>query len=129
MLLDKGRITEEFIRIMDGWRHSGFNVFAGGRIQPREKKSLERLAAYLIRSSFSQRRMEYLPHEAKVRYESKDGKEKKTTLPWNGWPPWGPTSRIAASNAFVTTAATPTPPGAGCANDNKGNPSPLCWSR
>ena len=30
-------------------RHSGFNVFAGGRIQPREKKSLENLAAYLIR--------------------------------------------------------------------------------
>ncbi len=33
---------------MDGWRHSGFNVFAGERIQPREKKSLENLAAYLM---------------------------------------------------------------------------------
>ena len=51
MLLGKGRITEEFVRRMDGWRHSGFNVFAGGRIQPREKKSLENLAADLIRSS------------------------------------------------------------------------------
>jgi hypothetical protein len=78
MLLGKGRITEEFVRMMDGWRHSGFNVFAGERIQPREKKSLENLAAYLIRSSFSQRRMEYLPQEAKVLYQSKDGKENKT---------------------------------------------------
>ena len=70
MLLRKGRITEEFVRMMDGWRHSGFNVFAGERIQPREKKSLENLAAYLIRSSFSQRRMEDLPQEAKVLYQS-----------------------------------------------------------
>jgi len=27
--------------MLDAWRHSGFNVFAGERIQPREKKSLE----------------------------------------------------------------------------------------
>jgi len=44
MLLDKGRITPETIRIMDGWRHCGFNVYCGPRIPPREKKSLERLA-------------------------------------------------------------------------------------
>ena len=83
-LLGKGRITEQFVRMMDGWRHSGFNVFAGERIQPREKKSLENLAAYLIRSSFSQRRMEYLPQEAKVLYQSKDGNEKKiySALEW-----------------------------------------------
>ena len=37
--------------MLDGWRHSGFNVFAGERIQPREKKSLENLAAYLIRDA------------------------------------------------------------------------------
>jgi hypothetical protein len=29
--------------MLDAWRHSGFNVFAGERIQPREKKSLENL--------------------------------------------------------------------------------------
>ena len=70
--------------MMQGWKHSGFNVFAGERIQPSEKKSLENLAAYLIRSSFSQRRMEYLPQEAKVLYWSKDGKDKKTysALEW-----------------------------------------------
>jgi hypothetical protein len=69
---------------MDRWRHSGFNVYRGPRIFPREKKSLERLAAYLIRSSFSQDRMEYLPEEAKVRYRSKDGKQEKAydALEW-----------------------------------------------
>ena len=47
-------------------------------------KTMENLTAYLIRSSFSQQRMEYLPHEAEVRYQSKDGKEKKTyhALEW-----------------------------------------------
>ncbi len=45
---------------------------------------LERLAAYLIRSSFSQERMEYLPDQARVQYRSKDGKEHKSydALEW-----------------------------------------------
>ena len=70
--------------MLDGWRHSGFNVFAGERIQPREKKSLENLAAYLIRATFSQKRMEYSPEQATVVYRSKDGKDKKTydALEW-----------------------------------------------
>jgi len=53
MLLRERRMTRELIRMLDGWRHSGFNVFAGRRIQPREKSSLENLAAYLIRATFS----------------------------------------------------------------------------
>ena len=53
-------------------------------IHPRQKRSLENLAAYLIRSSFSQQRMEYLPDQAKVVYCSKDRKEKITydALEW-----------------------------------------------
>jgi hypothetical protein len=45
MLLGKKKITRELIRMLDGWKHSGFSVFAGDRIQPREKRSLENLAA------------------------------------------------------------------------------------
>ena len=84
MLLRKRKITSELIRMLDGWRHSGFNVFAGERIQPREKKSLENLAAYLVRATFSQKRMDYSPGQATVVYASKDGKEKKTydALEW-----------------------------------------------
>jgi len=44
-----------------GWRHSGFNVFCGSRIQPGSEESMENLARYIIRASFSQERMTYLP--------------------------------------------------------------------
>ena len=32
MLLARGKINEDLIRMMAGWRHSGFNVYAGPRI-------------------------------------------------------------------------------------------------
>ena len=51
MLLATGRITQEMIRMMGGWRHSGFNVYGGPRILPREKRALENLAAYLTRGA------------------------------------------------------------------------------
>ena len=38
---------------------------------------MENLARYIIRASFSQERMTYLPEESKVIYQSKDGKEEK----------------------------------------------------
>ena len=43
----------------------------------REKKPLKNLARYIIRASFSQERMTYLPEESKVVYRSKDGKEER----------------------------------------------------
>ena len=62
MLLGKGKITREFICMMEGWRHSGFNVY------PYQKPSVERLAAYLIPASFSQERMDYFSNEAPFCY-------------------------------------------------------------
>lgn len=38
---------------------------------------MENLARYIIRASFSQERMAYIPEESKVIYQSKDGKEEK----------------------------------------------------
>jgi len=58
-----------------GWRHSGFNVYCGPRIQPGEEEAIENLARYIIRASFSQERMTYIPEESKVLYRSKDGKK------------------------------------------------------
>jgi hypothetical protein len=37
----------------------------------------ENLAGYIIRASFSQKRMTYIPEESKVLYQSKDWKEEK----------------------------------------------------
>ena len=69
---------------MNKWRHTGFNVFCARRILPRQKRSMENLARYIIRASFSQERMTYIQGEAKVVYQSKDGREEKVfdALEW-----------------------------------------------
>jgi hypothetical protein len=84
MLLSKGKITPDLITLLRSWRHSGFQVYAGPRIQPGEEEGMEHLARYIIRASFSQERMTYLPEESKVIYESKDGKKEKAfdALEW-----------------------------------------------
>ena len=84
MLLSKGKITQDLVNVLMSWRHSSFNVFCGPRIQPGEQEAMENLARYIIRASFSQERMTYIPEESKVIYQSKDGKEEKVfdALEW-----------------------------------------------
>jgi hypothetical protein len=77
MLLSKGKITQDLVNMLMSWRHSGFNVFCGRRIQPEEEAAMDNLARYIIRASFSQDRMTYIPEDSKVVYQSKDGKEEK----------------------------------------------------
>ena len=77
ILLLKGKITQELVDMLMSWRHSGFNVFCGPRIQPGEEDAMENLARYIIRASFSQERMTYSHEDSKVVYRSKDGKEEK----------------------------------------------------
>jgi len=81
MLLSKGKITEDLVDMLMKWRHSGFNVFCGSRIQPGSEEAMENLARYIIRASFSQERMTYIPDESKVIYRSKDGKDEKVFDP------------------------------------------------
>jgi hypothetical protein len=52
-------------------------VFVGPRTLPGEEEAMEKLAHYIIRASFSQERMTYLPEESKVIYESKDAQKEK----------------------------------------------------
>ena len=84
MLLTKRKITKDLVDMVMKWRHSGFNVFCGDRIQPGDEKAMENLARYIVRASFSQERMTYVRDESKVIYQSKDGKEEKTfdALEW-----------------------------------------------
>ena len=44
MLLSKGKITEDLVGMLVNWRHSGFNVFCGSKIQPSDEKAMENLA-------------------------------------------------------------------------------------
>jgi hypothetical protein len=71
MLLAKGKITRDMIALLNKWRHTGFNVFSGSRILPRQEKSMENLARYIIRASFSQERMAYHRETGQVGYEAK----------------------------------------------------------
>ncbi|MBM4272030.1 MAG: transposase [Deltaproteobacteria bacterium] len=84
MLLAKGKVNREMIAMLSNWRHSGFNVFCGNRISPHDATAMENLARYIIRASFSQERMTYLDQEAKVIYDSKNGKSTKVfdALEW-----------------------------------------------
>jgi hypothetical protein len=43
MLLAKGKITQDMIALLDKWRHTGYNVFAGPRITL--DKALDQAAA------------------------------------------------------------------------------------
>jgi len=54
------------------WRHTGFNVYCGKRILPRDQTSMENLARYIIRASFSLERMTCVPEAGSVVYQSKD---------------------------------------------------------
>jgi hypothetical protein len=84
MLLGKGKISQDLVLMLRSWRHSGFQVFVGSRILPREEEAMEKLARYIIRASFSQERMTYLPEESRVIYQSKDAQKEKVfdALEW-----------------------------------------------
>jgi len=55
MLLSKGKITQDLVSMLLSWRHSGFNVFCGPRIQPGDQQAMENLARYIIRASLPAR--------------------------------------------------------------------------
>jgi hypothetical protein len=116
MLLNKGKISQEMVKMLSAWKHSGFNVFCGNRILSKDDKAMENLARYIIRASFSQERMQYLEREGTVVYTAKDKKQARVFRQWNGWPPCVRISRIVANRWFVTTAITATSPGG---NGNK----------
>jgi len=58
MLVAKGKITQHMIMLLDKWRHTGFNVFFGPRILPRQEKSMEILARYIITDFIAMLRVE-----------------------------------------------------------------------
>lgn len=77
MLKKKGLITEQTIKLISSWHHSGFNVYCTDRIYPECAQSMENLARYIIRASFSQERLNYISEASKVIYKSKNGNDTK----------------------------------------------------
>jgi hypothetical protein len=56
-------LREAYLPLLTGvfFFHSGFNVYCGNAIWPHNEDGLENLARYIIRASFSQERMTYIP--------------------------------------------------------------------
>jgi hypothetical protein len=77
MLKKRRLITNRTIELISSWRHTGFNVYCTERIYPRHTQSMENIARYIIRASFSTERLNYMVNESKVIYNSKNGKDSK----------------------------------------------------
>lgn len=61
MLLSKNLITSSTVDLIHSWRHTGFSVYCGKRIYPKDKRSTENLARYIIRGVIFARKDEILP--------------------------------------------------------------------
>ncbi len=59
MLKKEGLITDEFIRSLLTWKHSGFSVYAEGKALSTDDDGRERLAKYMIRPPISMDRLTY----------------------------------------------------------------------
>ncbi|MBT4287273.1 MAG: hypothetical protein HOD92_08020, partial [Deltaproteobacteria bacterium] len=57
------------------WKHSGFSVHNGVRIEKDNNKAREALSQYIARNAFSQERVTFL-NSSKIIYRSKLQKEK-----------------------------------------------------
>jgi hypothetical protein len=72
ILTGEGLLSEERARILMSWRHnSGFSVDDSVRFEPEDKKSLEKVARYLLRPPLSLARMTYAKGDDEVLYERK----------------------------------------------------------
>ena len=58
-------------------RNGAMTIKDISEIYPRETQSMENIARYIIRASFSQERMNYMVNESKVIYKSKNGNDTK----------------------------------------------------
>ena len=71
MLLKEGLITEERVKMILSWRHTGFHVHNEGRVVANDMEGRERLAKYLIRPPVSLERLTYDRKNQQVFYQGK----------------------------------------------------------
>ena len=71
MLMKKGLLNAERVKLMESWEHSGFNIDASVRIGADDATGRENLARYLIRAPFSAEKLTYDVAESTVIYKAK----------------------------------------------------------
>ncbi len=76
MLKKEEKVDDDLIRKISGWKHSGFSVHNGVRIEKGNKKGREALSQYIARNAFNQERVTSLDNANKIIYRSKLQKEK-----------------------------------------------------
>jgi len=108
MLLRKDKITEEIAKLILSWRHSGFHVHCGPRIQPGDDEAMENLARYVVRASYSQERMTCISEDPRSSSDQKMGETRKPLTRWSGWRPCVSMFRTRGSRWSVTMASSVT---------------------
>lgn len=71
MLMKKGLLSSERVKLMESWEHSGFNIDASVRIGADDATGRENLARYLIRAPFSGEKITYNAAASTVIYQTK----------------------------------------------------------
>ncbi len=71
MLVEEGPLGEEMARKLLSWRHSGFSVHNGKPVKRGDDEGLERVAQYIIRNPFSEKKMTYNEQTSTVIYRSR----------------------------------------------------------
>ena len=67
----KELISEETIKLIKSWQHTGFHVHHETRISAGDTTRIEKVASYLIRSPISLERLSYNDQNANVTYQGK----------------------------------------------------------
>jgi len=71
MLKKEGLLSDERIKLMLSWRHSGFSVDSSVRVDAGDTKALERVARYILRPPVSLERLSWNEAAGEVSYRAK----------------------------------------------------------
>ncbi|MBI1748214.1 MAG: transposase [Acidobacteria bacterium] len=74
MLLAEEKITATQVEKLLAWKHSGFSVYRGEKVDPEDKKGREHLASTILHPPMSQEKMTYDPETRTVHYRTKKQK-------------------------------------------------------
>ena len=70
-LVERHAISEDLVRKLLTWRHTGFSAHVGEAIASDDKKTIEDVACYLVRAPLSLKKLVYLDGQKAVLYRSR----------------------------------------------------------
>jgi hypothetical protein len=94
LLQHEGLLSEERTELLMSWRHTGFSVHTGVRVEPEDEGGLERLSRYILRPPISLERMRW-SGRGEVRYRRKGGHDGGPRQPRDATEEFGPADFLA----------------------------------